>query len=182
MSLVTIAAREVLFEPGWKKTLITETPVKEVLRLLAVMRARKETKLTLNKIKRRLDELPETELEAWLRTGPLPAPASAAARHRARAHATRFRCRRRRRRRRRRDSCARTMAATARYVAAHSTLARLGIDAGSQRKPSCAARGPKDLQRVLGVAQLRGRATTSSSPGASSAPTPRARPRSRRAT
>jgi DNA-binding transcriptional MerR regulator len=51
---------------------------RELLRLLAVMRARQETKRTLHKIKRRLDELAETELEAWLRTGPLPAPVSAA--------------------------------------------------------------------------------------------------------
>ena len=51
---------------------------REVLRLLAIMRARKETKLTLDEIKRRLDAPPESELEAWLRTGPLPAPASAA--------------------------------------------------------------------------------------------------------
>ena len=51
---------------------------REVLRLLAAMRARKETKLTLDEIKRKLDALAESELEAWLRKGPLPAPASAA--------------------------------------------------------------------------------------------------------
>ena len=44
---------------------------RELVRLLAVLRARKETKLTLAAIKKKLDEFPEDELEAWLRAGPL---------------------------------------------------------------------------------------------------------------
>jgi len=51
---------------------------RELLRLLAVVRARRESKLTLEQIRKRLDALNEAELEAWLRAGPLP-PAAAAA-------------------------------------------------------------------------------------------------------
>jgi DNA-binding transcriptional MerR regulator len=49
-----------------------------LLRLLLLLRARKETKLTLAAIKRELDRLSECELEARLHTGPLPAAAAAA--------------------------------------------------------------------------------------------------------
>jgi DNA-binding transcriptional MerR regulator len=51
---------------------------RELLRLLAVLRARKETKLTLAAIKQKLDAFPDGELEAWLREGPLPPLAAAA--------------------------------------------------------------------------------------------------------
>jgi hypothetical protein len=46
--------------------------------LLAVLRARKETKLTLAAVKQKLDAFAEDDLEAWLRTGPLPPLARAA--------------------------------------------------------------------------------------------------------
>jgi DNA-binding transcriptional MerR regulator len=51
---------------------------RELLRLLAVLRARKETKLTLAAIKQKLDAYPESDLEAWLRDGPLPPLAATA--------------------------------------------------------------------------------------------------------
>lgn len=51
---------------------------RELLRLLAVLRARKETKLTLGAIKQKLDAFAENDLEAWLRKGPLPPLAAAA--------------------------------------------------------------------------------------------------------
>lgn len=51
---------------------------RELLRLLAVLRARKETKLTLAAIKQKLDAFAEKDLEAWLREGPLPPLAAAA--------------------------------------------------------------------------------------------------------
>ena len=64
---------------------------RELLRLLALLRARKETKLTLAAIKQKLDAFAEEDLEAWLRNGPLPPlsrhrsrhPAGAGARGRA---------------------------------------------------------------------------------------------------
>jgi DNA-binding transcriptional MerR regulator len=51
---------------------------RELLRLLAVMRARKENKLSLENVKCKLDAFDERELEAWILTGPLP-PAAAVA-------------------------------------------------------------------------------------------------------
>ena len=51
---------------------------RELLRLLAVLRARKETKLTLAAIKQRLNAFAEDDLEAWLRTAPLPPLAASA--------------------------------------------------------------------------------------------------------
>jgi DNA-binding transcriptional MerR regulator len=51
---------------------------RELLRLLAALRARKETKLTLAAIKHKLDAFAEDDLEAWLRNGPLPPLAAAA--------------------------------------------------------------------------------------------------------
>lgn len=51
---------------------------RELMRLLAVLRARKETKLTLAAIKKKLDAFPDTELEAWLRKSPLPSLAATA--------------------------------------------------------------------------------------------------------
>ena len=51
---------------------------RELLRLLAVLRGRKETKLTLAAMKQKLDAFAEGDLEAWLRAGPVPPLASAA--------------------------------------------------------------------------------------------------------
>jgi DNA-binding transcriptional MerR regulator len=50
---------------------------RELLRLLATMRARRETRLKLSEIRKRLDTLGDSELESWLRQQPLP-PAAAA--------------------------------------------------------------------------------------------------------
>jgi DNA-binding transcriptional MerR regulator len=51
---------------------------RELLRLLAVLRGRNESRLTLAQMKQRLDGRTEDELEAWLKAGPLP-PAAAIA-------------------------------------------------------------------------------------------------------
>lgn len=51
---------------------------RELVRLLALLRGRKETKLTLAEMKKKLDRFGDRELEAWLRNGPVP-PAAAAA-------------------------------------------------------------------------------------------------------
>jgi len=56
----------------------TRYPRRELLRLLALMRMRRETKLHLAEIRRKLDAVSESELEAWLRTSPLPPAARAA--------------------------------------------------------------------------------------------------------
>ncbi len=51
---------------------------RELLRLLATMRARKETKLTLAVIKKKMDAFGDQDLESWLRGGPVPPLAAAA--------------------------------------------------------------------------------------------------------
>lgn len=51
---------------------------RELLRLVAVMRARKETKLSLADMKQKLDAVGDGELEAWVRAGTLPLAVSAA--------------------------------------------------------------------------------------------------------
>jgi DNA-binding transcriptional MerR regulator len=51
---------------------------RELMRLLGVVRLRADTRAKLADIKRRLDALGESELEAWLRTQPLPLTAAVA--------------------------------------------------------------------------------------------------------
>jgi DNA-binding transcriptional MerR regulator len=50
----------------------------ELVRLLAVLQGRKDTKLTLSEIKQRLEAWGDAELEAWIRTLRLPPLAAAA--------------------------------------------------------------------------------------------------------
>ncbi len=45
---------------------------RELLRLFTILRVRIETRLSLAEIRKRLDTLTESELEAWLRKRPLP--------------------------------------------------------------------------------------------------------------
>ena len=61
-----------LLTPLERRGTSTRYARRELLRLLAVQRARIETKLTLAAIKRKLDAFAEEDLEAWLRKGPLP--------------------------------------------------------------------------------------------------------------
>ena len=67
-----------LLTPLERRGTSTRYARRELLRLLAVQRARKETKLTLAAIKRKLDAFAEEDLEAWLRKGPLPPLAATA--------------------------------------------------------------------------------------------------------
>ena len=56
----------------------TRYPRRELMRVLGIARLRAETGANLAEIKRKLDELGERDLEAWLQTQPLPLPAAAA--------------------------------------------------------------------------------------------------------
>jgi DNA-binding transcriptional MerR regulator len=67
-----------LLEPIEFRGTATRYSRRQLLYLLAMMRARKESKLALAEIKKRLDVRSESELEAWVKAGPLP-PAAAAA-------------------------------------------------------------------------------------------------------
>ena len=67
-----------LITPLERRGTSTRYARRELLRLLAVLRARKETKLTLAAIKQKLDVFAENDLEAWLRNGPLPPLAATA--------------------------------------------------------------------------------------------------------
>lgn len=67
-----------LLEPLEFRGTATRYPRRALLRLLATLRLRAESRFELAEIKRRLDALGDNELAAWLQSGPLP-PAAAAA-------------------------------------------------------------------------------------------------------
>lgn len=67
-----------LLEPIEFRGTATRYSRRQLLLLLGMLRARKDSKLTLAQIKTQLEARGDSELEAWLRTGPLP-PAAAAA-------------------------------------------------------------------------------------------------------
>ena len=67
-----------LLEPLEFRGTATRYPRRALLRLLATLRLRAESRFGLAEIKRRLDALGDNELEAWLQSGPLPPTAAAA--------------------------------------------------------------------------------------------------------
>jgi DNA-binding transcriptional MerR regulator len=67
-----------LIEPSEFRGTATRYQRRELLRVLGIARLRAETGANLAEIKRKLDVLGDRELEAWLRTQPLP-PAAAEA-------------------------------------------------------------------------------------------------------
>jgi DNA-binding transcriptional MerR regulator len=67
-----------LITPSEFRGTATRYQRRELMRLLGVVRLRADTRAKLADIKRRLDVLGERELEAWLRTQPLPLTAAAA--------------------------------------------------------------------------------------------------------
>jgi hypothetical protein len=67
-----------LIEPTEVRGIATRYQRRELLRVLGIARLRAETSANLTAIKRKLDALGDRDLEAWLRTQPLP-PAAAAA-------------------------------------------------------------------------------------------------------
>jgi DNA-binding transcriptional MerR regulator len=67
-----------LLEPLEFRGTATRYPRRALLRLLATLRLRAESRFGLTEIKRKLDALGDNELQAWLQSGPLT-PAAAAA-------------------------------------------------------------------------------------------------------
>ena len=60
---------------------LTRYPRRELLILLGIRRPQSETRLSFVEIKRKLNALGDDQLEAWLRTGPLPPSAASALGH-----------------------------------------------------------------------------------------------------
>lgn len=67
-----------LITPLERRGTSTRYARRELLRLLAVLHGRKESKLTLAAMKQKLDAFADDDLEAWLRKGPVPPLAAAA--------------------------------------------------------------------------------------------------------
>jgi DNA-binding transcriptional MerR regulator len=67
-----------LIEPSEFRGTATRYQRRELLRVLGIARLRAETGANLAEIKRKLDGLGDRDLEAWLRTQPLPLEAAAA--------------------------------------------------------------------------------------------------------
>jgi DNA-binding transcriptional MerR regulator len=71
-------AQRGLIEPSEFRGTATRYQLRELLRVLGITHLRADTRATLGDIKRRLDAMTARELEAWLRTQPLPSAAVSA--------------------------------------------------------------------------------------------------------